>query len=111
MQDNPIDIYIATCPVPYKYKEELHAGFILKEDKYCTECKNRICDENLTENLFQCPSKMLSKKFQKKELNCKFLAFQKKQKVIREIVLILKFLISGYRDWILLLNTNLNKKR
>lgn len=78
MQDNPIDIYIATCPVPYKYKEELHAGFMLKEDKYCTECKNRICDENLTENLFQCPSKMLSKKISKNGIELQIFGFSKK---------------------------------
>lgn len=55
-----IDKYIATCPVPYLYKMKNHDGMALHIDRYCENCKNKLCQncENI-DKLYSCPSKML----------------------------------------------------
>lgn len=76
---NSVDIYIRTCPVPYKYKGELHSGIVLHQDKYCLECKDCLCkDAPLAESFIKCPSKMLVKKFFKSDVEILLYGFTEK---------------------------------
>ena len=78
MQKNTVDIYIETCPVPYKYNGTIHDGLILKEDRYCVGCKDKKCDANTSDNFFRCSSSMLSKKLSMHGIKLQIFGFSKR---------------------------------